>query len=736
MAPSSSQKGTGKKGGASAIRQQQQQQQQRSRNTTPGPAPPSASLPPFEVIETETIELRFDVCRNLTFEDMVDPPASSTPIPDSKSLDGILTRLQRLGDVIDKRGLQCDRGMRTLASKRKDRADELAMERGREEERRQRAAVDDGERERKSNKKKRKGADSLAPHAGNTERSSPLRDSTGKARKLSRGNDSASSSLSPVAPRTPSNMDVDDKAKAEANDDDSSSDDGRPPPPARPQANTFGDDPSTFPDPTVYEILPVQPGMTEDEIKEIYSVAGYPKSDLADLIAGDPPDKDFSSAKPSNQINFSTFSTYIEPYFRPFTEEDLAFLRERGDRMMPFVMPKRGKRHYSEIWAEEDGGMAIDSSPPGKLPPNQARGNIESMDDEVAETDKLSVGPLLSRLLQAMRPEHRAPPAEDKPGGINGIGGDGDGTNGVATFDFSFGDNPPTTQTNGGANGINGTSSQTANPDQPAQPQSLPSATYMPESNTEPWKKATHPKLDYTQVDERIKQELRHIGFLPLLSQDASSTNGGSSTGNNPNGTSTSTSTGPGSGSGSTTNGSSNPASGQPDPAATAEYDGHYDDEVAARMRLLQARLREQVLVNGARKARLTELVKERMAFQEYQTILEDLDSQVQAAYLKRTRTMGKKPKKARPGQSAAAAAAAAASAAAGMARPGIGDLTRTLMERRRRWIESIGTVFDDEGLARVPRVGDGDSTIFKPGEMAELMKREREAWDEEVEEE
>ena len=538
-------------------------------------------------------------------------------------------------------------------------------------------------------------------------------------------------------------MDVDDKAKAEAeaNDDDSSSDDGRPPPPARPQANTFGDDPSTFPDPTVYEILPVDPGMTEDQIKEIYSVAGYPKSDLADLIAGDPPDKDFSSAKPSNQINFSTFSTYIEPYFRPFTEEDLAFLRERGDRMIPFVMPKRGKKHYTEIWAEEDGGMAIDSSPPGKLPPNQARGNIESMDDEVAETDKLSVGPLLSRLLQAMRPEHRAPPAEDKPGGINGVGGDGDGTNGVATFDFSFGDNPPTSQTNGGANGINGTPSQT-NADLPPQPQALPAATYMPESNSEPWKKATHPKLDYTQVDERIKQELRHIGFLPLLSQDASNTNGGgSSTSNNTNGNNTTS--GPGGGGGGTGSGSNNNTTGSggqaADPAATAEYDGHYDDEVAARMRLLQTRLREQVLVNGARKARLTDLVKERMAFQEYQTILEDLDSQVQAAYLKRTRTMGKKPKKARPNQSAAAAAAAAATAGgagAGMARPGIGDLTRTLMERRRRWIESIGTVFDDEALARVPRVGDGDSTIFKPGEMAELMKREREAWDEEVEEE
>lgn len=166
MAPSSSQKGTGKKGGASAIRQQQHQHQQRSRNTTPGPAPPAvASLPPFETVETETIDLRFDVFRNLTFEDMVDPPASTTLIPDAKSLDGILTRLQRLGDVIEKRGTCCDRGMRLLAQNRRQRMDELALERGREEERRQREA-DGEERERKANKKKRKGADSLTAHGG------------------------------------------------------------------------------------------------------------------------------------------------------------------------------------------------------------------------------------------------------------------------------------------------------------------------------------------------------------------------------------------------------------------------------------------------------------------------------------------------------------------------------------------------------------------------------------------
>jgi transcriptional adapter 3 len=507
---------------------------------------------------------------------------------------------------------------------------------------------------------------------------------------MSRDNDSASSSLSPPAQATPKEMDVDEKPpKAEdkeEEDESSSSDEDTkgPKPPAMPQYMTFGEDPSTFPDPTVYEIRPTDPSMSEEELKEIYSVARYPKNDLHELIAGDPPDKDFSSAKPTNQINFSTFSTFIEPYFRPFTEEDLAFLRERGDRVIPFVMPKRGKRHYSEIWAEEDGGVASDRHAQD-LPPNQPRGNIENMDDDVAETDKLSVGPLLSRLLSALRPEHRPPPSEDKA--THGVNGDmnGDGINGDVSFSFENGAG----QVNGNG-AVNGDS------------HALPPATFMPESNSETWKKATHPKLDYTQVDERIKQELRHIGFLPQLDP-------------------------------------TNPNPPPTDPNMTADYDGSFDDEVAARLRLLQTRLREQVLVNGARKARLADLVKERMAYQEYQTILEDLDSQVQAAYLKRTRTMGKhKNKKQRPGVTGASGAggAGAAGAGAGMARPGIGDLTKTLMERRRRWIDNIGTVFDGENLGRVPRVTDPDSSIFKTGEMTDLLKKEKENWDEEVEDE
>ncbi|KAK6949341.1 hypothetical protein Daesc_009416 [Daldinia eschscholtzii] len=651
MPPNPSQKGTGKKN-AGAIGK-------RSRNTTPMSSLPSnASIPPVDIIETEFLDLRLESVRTITYDDLIDSTTSNAVIPDSKSLDGLITRLGKLNEIVDRRGTWCDKGMRLVAAQRKIHYDEMASSGRRDDARRE----GDDDTERRANKKKRKGNDSLAPGDAHTERSSPLRGSS-KSRKHSRDNDSASSSLSPVAPATPGAMEVDEKAKPDnkAEDDSDSEDEGAPPRRESPQFQTFGEDPSTFPDPTVYEIRPATPGMTVDELKELYSVAVFPKSDLSDMIAGDPPDKDFSNAKPSNQISFSTFSTYIEPYFRPYIEEDLAFLRERGDRITPFVMPKRGKRHYSEIWAEEDGAMAIDSSAPGrdKLAPNQARGTIDNMDDDVAESDKLSVGPVLSRLLQAMRPEARAQPTEDKPM-TNGVNGD-----------IEMKEEPNGDSNSGIAN---------------EESKSIPPATFMTESSTEAWKKATHPKLDYSQVDERIKLELRNIGFLPLEGFDG-------------------------------------------------DYDGHYDDEVAARLRLLQDRLREQMLINGARKTRLTDLVKERMAHQEYTTILEDLDTQVQGAYLKRTRTMGKSKKSKRPG-GAGGGSHPAGGSGTGMARPGIGDVTKTLMERRKRWIDAVGPVFSDPSLGKVPRSSDPDSTIFKPEIMADLMKKERQAWDEEVEDE
>ena len=208
-------------------------------------------------------------------------------------------------------------------------------------------------------------------------------------------------------------------------------------------------------------------------------------------------------------------------------------------------MPRRGKRHYTEVWAEEDGALSRDTPEQDKLPPNQPRGSLDQMDDEVAETDQISGGPLLNRLLSTMRFEHRTSPTEEKsqPNGL---------ANGIGESSLTNGDLP------------NGTGQDSAAPEEANnKSQTIPSATALPSQDRPP---ANTQNLTHAQIDERLKAELRHIGFLS--------------------------------------------------PDNEPDYDAHYDDEIAERLRYLQEKLREVSLVNGARKQRVLELAQEELAYQ------------------------------------------------------------------------------------------------------------------------
>lgn len=420
-----------------------------------------------------------------------------------------------------------------------------------------------------------------------------------------------------------------------------------PPAPTIPQFQTFGADPSKFDDPTIYHIRDITPGMTEEEIKEIYCVAEYPCDDLKDYTAGTPPDKDFSNAKPASQVNATVFANYVEPYIRPLTEEDVAFLKERGDRVGPFVLPRRGNRHYKEIWAEEDGQMHIDTN--NHLPPNEARGSYEDMADDLLETDHVSAGPLLQRLLQTLRPEGRGNSSSSNE--ANGVNGD--------AMDIDEGAGAPADTTNSN---------------------SLPAAAQLPEFLQPGWKAPpANGRTDYASLEDRMLMELKHYGML----SDADT--------------------------------------------ETAAYDSHFDDEVAARLRFLQNELRKQSIVNGARKQRLLELTEERIAQQEYNTIADDLDNQLNAAYLKRNRNIGKGKKQTkRPG---GAGGGSHPVPNAGISRPGVGEPIRTLMERKTQWNQTIGPVvnFGKTGLP--------SETIFPEEKMKELENKEVEIWNNETEE-
>ncbi|KAF2707274.1 hypothetical protein K504DRAFT_411344, partial [Pleomassaria siparia CBS 279.74] len=422
------------------------------------------------------------------------------------------------------------------------------------------------------------------------------------------------------------------------------------PAPAIPQFQTFGPDPSKFDDPTIYHIREVTPHMSEDEIKEIYCVSQYPPDDLHDRTPGTPPDCDFSNAKPTNQVNASVFANYVEPYIRPLTEEDMAFLKERGDRIGPFVLPRRGQRHYKDIWADEDGAMHIDTND-HRLPPNEPRGNFDNMSDDYLETDEISTGPLLSRMMAILRPEGRG--NVNSSSELNGVNLD--------AMDIDEG------------NGI-GASADFGNPN------FVPAATQLSELLQPSWRApGVNNRTDYANLDERLMMELKHYGLL----SDA-------------------------------------------DAEGTA-YDSHFDDEVAARLRFLQSELRKQSIVNGARKQRLLELTEERMAQQEYNTIADDLDNQLNAAYLKRNRNIGKGKKQTkRPG---GAGGGSHPVPNAGISRPGVGEPIRILMERKFHWNNTIGPV------VHLGKTGLPTETIFPEERMKEFESREVEIWNNETEE-
>ncbi|KAF3204606.1 Transcriptional regulator [Orbilia oligospora] len=434
------------------------------------------------------------------------------------------------------------------------------------------------------------------------------------------------------------------KREAAEDDQPGSEDDEQPPPMA---TLLIAEELSN--DPADYEIGTVYPDTTVDEKRKIFSVAQYPMIDISDLIPGDPPDEDFSRAKPNSQIAMNTFASYIEPYFRLYTEEDLAFLRERGDRIGPYLIPALG-RPYKDVWSEEDG---TPYEPTSTGQEHVALGKPDDLRDEILAKNTISLGPLLSRVMSGLVVEDI-----DEPTVASGVGPTNGATSGL---DVIMENAESTSGINGMTNGAGG--------DEPRGATLRPVAATslnLPEGivSSKDWKISVN-RPEFSSLEERIRQEMIYMGMVG--------------------------------------------------PSDTFHFADKQDDEVSARLRELQAELRTVSIRNGARKTRLAELLGEQLAYQEYATILDDLDKQVDQAYLKRTRGMKAKKKKPFAHHNANAAQTA---------RPGIGDMAKTLMERRRKWKDTVGPVFDKD-VTRIP-----DKTIFDEDIMRGLEAKEATEFD------
>jgi transcriptional adapter 3 len=199
-------------------------------------------------------------------------------------------------------------------------------------------------------------------------------------------------------------------------------------------------------------------------------------------------------------------------------------------------------------------------------------------------------------------------------------------------------------------------------------------------------------KADYISFEERLKGELKYIGLLQT-SEDgiASSMDSGG-----------------------------------------INWHNREDDEICQELRKLQKQLRQQSIENAARKMVLERKMEEQLAYQEYATILDDLDKQVGEAFNKRTKSIKAKKKRSIGGAGGGSSSAPPLHAGKSVDKPGIGDNVKAIIERRRRWIEKVGPVFRPiEKFIRVPTTQEGTSIYEELDEY--LRKAEEEAKIEEM---
>ncbi|CAI4058399.1 histone acetyltransferase NGG1 SKDI_04G3970 [Saccharomyces kudriavzevii IFO 1802] len=420
----------------------------------------------------------------------------------------------------------------------------------------------------------------------------------------------------------------------------------------------------------------------EDFLKKKYNVASYPTNDLKELLPGELPDMDFSHPKPTNQIQFNTFLAFVENFFKDLSDDNLKFLKTKfitpdslqfdktyDPEIKPFIIPKLGPL-YTDVWFKDEN----DKNPAFKkisshlndasaiLPKKSAN----EIDDNLLETESISCGPLLSRLLSAILKDDNDKPElqSSKTTGGNEVprireeedvtslrNNNNDGTDmslsqehgpSVRTPDSDIDEDGFQTKSMGIRDGTTSTL-----------PQQIGWIT-------------NGINLDYPTFEERLKRELKYVGIYMNMPKDE----------NNPN-------------------------SADPDWIA-----GREDDEISAELRELQNSLKQVTKKNQKRKALLIPLVERQLAWQEYSSILEDLDKQIDQAYVKRIRV----PKKRKKNHTAASSNVNTGTTSQIAQQKAANSSLKSLLDKRQRWINKIGPLFDKpEVMKRIP-----NESVFK----------------------
>lgn len=386
----------------------------------------------------------------------------------------------------------------------------------------------------------------------------------------------------------------------------------------------------------------------EEYLKKKYGVVSYPTNDLKELLPGELPDMDFSKPKPTNQIQFNTFLSSIEAFYREFNDDDIKFLQNKfimpqnlqfvksyDPEVTPYTIPKLGPL-YTDVWLKEDNNQNIANltpppiSDPISILPKKSGNDIS---DGVLDNEEVSCGPLVSRLLSAiLKDDDIIAPKEELP------------TN--PTLDSSV--------------------STPVNELEHVTPSSSSSYGIFKQHGAI----ANNSNIDYVSFEERLKRELKYVGIYMNLPREEGKT--------------------------------------REDPDWLT---GREDDEISAELRELQSTLRQVTTKNTKRKAMLLPLLERMLAWQEYCTILDNLDKQVDQAYIKRIRApKNKKKRQYTPGPDSLATGSTSQAAIQAAHQQAANSSLKSLLDKRQRWISKIGPLFDKpEVMKRIPR-----DSVFK----------------------
>lgn len=108
------------------------------------------------------------------------------------------------------------------------------------------------------------------------------------------------------------------------------------------------------------------------------------------------------------------------------------------------------------------------------------------------------------------------------------------------------------------------------------------------------------------------------------------------------------------------------------------------DDEITSALRTCQRQLLHQTTLNDARKSRLAEIAKHRLAFTEYSSALEGIEKSIEAGWAKRIKKYGLTPKKTNAGSGERPA------------RPPVPEELKRLVATRQKWLDTVGLVMKE----------------------------------------